>query len=186
MPNGRRSVGYILLIAVVATFLFLGAIVMRSPNTHDHIYPTLRPSYDRTPVGLIGPTDLDAITADLAPFKFPERQTVALGATGPAGDAPVAAEPVQVMLNTLEYAIDPSRVELAAGTPVELTVMNEGSQVHGIWIPDFGIKQNIRSGKTKEFTFTPEQVGRVRFECSYNLCGTPEEHAQMTGYFTVV
>lgn len=179
-----RTVGFTLLIAIVATFTMLGAIVVRNPDTHDHISKTLRPSYDRTPLDLIGPADLGTITADLPPFKFPE--AVALDAAGSGNDAPGAAEPVEIMLNTLEFAIDPSRVELQVGAPVELVVMNTGDQVHGIWIPDFGIKQDIRSGKTKKFTFTPERAGRVRFECSYNLCGTDEEHAQMTGYFMVV
>jgi heme/copper-type cytochrome/quinol oxidase subunit 2 len=91
----------------------------------------------------------------------------------------------QITFSQFEYGFDPARIELQVRVPVELTVANEGDQVHGIWIPDYAISDDIRSGKTKTFTFTPEETGRIRYTCSYNLCGTEDEHAQMKGFITV-
>jgi heme/copper-type cytochrome/quinol oxidase subunit 2 len=190
------------LVFVVVTSSLLSAVIVRSPQTHDHIARSLRHDYARTPLDSVEAADLPAILADLPEFSFPDLVKVA-AAQGPpaagetahtAGDEhnlaehATATQQLQMQTITLrqsEYGFDPDRVELQAGVPVELTVTNEGEQVHGIWVPDLAIMEDIRSGKTKVFTFTPEKAGRIPFTCSYNLCGTEEEHAQMKGFITV-
>ncbi len=110
------------------------------------------------------------------------------GEVNGAADSAVArqAQPQLVNLVEYEFGFDMDRIKVQAGVPVELSVTNEGDQVHGIWIPDLAIMDDIRSGKSKVFKFTPEKPGRFRFTCSYNLCGTEEEHAQMKGFIEVI
>ncbi|MEE8442159.1 MAG: cupredoxin domain-containing protein [Dehalococcoidia bacterium] len=197
-----RLIGFGGVAFVVVTASLLSTIVLRDPQTHDHIAASLRAGYDRTPLDSVGATNLPAILVDLPDFSFPAPPVVAAAPTGESnseathiadeeqsdGEEGIPTEEPQVQKITLrqfEFGFGPERIELAVGVPVELTVMNEGDQVHGIWIPDFAISEDIRSGKTKVFTFTPEEAARFRFTCSYNLCGTDEEHAQMKGFITV-
>lgn len=197
-----RVVGLSGLAFVVVISLLLSTVIIRGPQTHDHIAATLRDSYDRTPLDSIEDSDLTTILADLPEFSFPAQPVLVAapgvspinGAAHTAGDehseADHEAEAQQpqvrkLTLTQFEFGFDPSRVELQVGVPVELTVSNEGDQVHGIWIPEYAISADIRSGKSKTFLFTPEQSGRIRFTCSYNLCGTEEEHAKMSGFITV-
>lgn len=197
-----RMIGFGGMAFVVVTVSLLSAIVMCGPQTHDHIAASLRASYDRTPLDFVEASDLTTILVDLPEFSFPEPvQVVAVPPVPQAADMAhmpgdehspaehgIVAQELQVQKITLrqfEFGFAPDRIELQVGVPVELTVVNEGDQVHGIWIPDFALSDDIRSGKTKVFTFIPEKTGRIRFTCSYNLCGTEEEHAQMKGFITV-
>jgi heme/copper-type cytochrome/quinol oxidase subunit 2 len=183
-------VGFGGLAFVVVTALGLGTIIMRGPWTHDNIDPTLRESYARTPLDSVGEMDLVAVLKDLPEFSFPASSSfAAVSASGDSDEAAHTAsedaEPQKVTLVESEYQFEPARIELKAGAPVELTLKNEGKQVHGLWIPDFAIMDDVRSGKSKTFTFIPEKPGRYRHTCSYNLCGTDEEHARMKGFITV-
>lgn len=108
----------------------------------------------------------------------------------PAGVAPESAESRKTETQSIsviatEYAFEPGRIEAKAKVPVELHVKNEGEEGHGIWLPDFGIKGNIRAFKSHTFSFTPDAPGRYQFECSDKLCGTDEEHNQMTGFILI-
>jgi len=196
-----RLVGYGGMAFALVTALVLSGIIARSPRTHDHISNTLSDSYVRTSLDEVGPANLEAILADLPEFSFPRATYPATVPSVHAVDlahmpdeADIRAEPAitpdepevqRVTIRQFEYNLDPDRIELEVGVPVELTVINEGDQVHGIWIPEFAISQDVRSGKSKVFAFTPDKTGRIRFTCSYNLCGTEEEHAKMAGFITV-
>ncbi len=199
-----RMVGFGGLAFVVATSSLLSAVIVRSPQTHDHIASSLSPEYIRTSLDSIGPADLTAIIADLPRFSFPEPpQLVAASALFSASSAEGSGDqtaPVngtvestaqqqpkvqEIAFDQFEFEFSQERIELKVGVPVKLTLTNQGDQVQGLWIPEFAIMADIRSGKNKEFTFIPEKSGRFRFTCSYNLCGTEEEHAQMKGYIIV-
>jgi len=208
----ERIVPYGGLAFVVIASLLLMMIVLRSPDTHGHFWRVLPRDYNRTPVGDIGEADLRAILADLPPFAFPPPSKAAASApaaghdmagmesstsaqSGQAepqmagmdssGSAQRDADVQKITLTESEYAISPDRLALKVGVPVELTVTNTGKQAHGLWIPEFGIAEDIRSGKTKVFRFTPDKPGRIRYVCSYSLCGTEAEHARMVGFLTV-
>ena len=202
--TGERVVPRAVLGFVVVAPLVLATVIARSPDTHGHTWQTFHPDYARTPLDTVGEADLDRTLADLAPFSFPapprpqvaasvaDRAPAPAAMTGMPGmaamarPAPAAEAAVQkIALATSEYAIAPANLEVKAGVPVELTVTNEGKQVHGVWMPEFGIAQDIRPGKTQVFKFTPDKPGRFRYVCSYNLCGTDEQHARMVGFMTV-
>lgn len=183
---------------IVSAALGLVTIVARSPDTHGHFWHSVPATYTRTQVGAIAPADLPAILANLPPFAFPApNKPVAvvpqaghsmanMGSAAPAqSQAGTQADIQKITLTESEYGIEPARLTLKIGVPVELTVVNTGKQVHGIWIPEFGIAEDIRSGKTKVFRFTPDKPGRVRYVCSYSLCGTEEQHGKMVGFLTI-
>lgn len=185
-----RTVGYASMTFILVVPIILGTVIMRSPRTHDHISNTLRSGYTRTPLDNIEATDLDITLADLPRFSFaewsPPRSAGDEIVSRPDAESDTkATEVMKITMRQFEYGLDVDAVELKVGVPVELTVVNDGDQVHGIWIPDFAISDDLRSGKTKVFEFTPEKTGRIRFSCNYNLCGTDEEHAKMAGSFIV-
>lgn len=194
----EHIVPYAGMIVIVSAALGLVTIVARSPDTHGHFWHSVPATYTRTQVGEIAPADLPAILANLPPFAFPApnnavaaapqtRHSMAnMDAAAPAqGGAGQQADIQKITLTESEYGIEPARLTLKVGVPVELTVMNTGKQVHGIWIPEFGIAEDIRSGKTKVFRFTPDKPGRLRYVCSYSLCGTEEQHGKMVGFLTI-
>lgn len=189
---GARRFPYILLAAVVVAAVGLASVIVRNPDTHGHLWGSVPYAYHRTPVEEVPASDLKSVQAKLVPFSFPTPQSVqASGMAGMPGmedasQAAAGADTVQrVVLTQMEYGFDIPEVRLKPGVPVELVVVNVGKQVHGIWVPDFAISEEIRSGKTRTFKFTPKTAGRIRFTCSYNLCGTDEEHARMVGYFVI-
>lgn len=187
------------LVFVVAAALMLATIIARAPYTHGNLWRWLPSDYARTPVSVIGEVDLEAIVAELPPFEFPapsgaqQAQKTGNSTGGGHGEmggmaAPVDSGPAEVQKVTLtqkEFGFTPDRLTLKVGVPVELTLKNEGEQVHGLWIPEFGISDEVRKGRSEVFKFTPEKPGRIRYVCSYNLCGTEEEHARMVGFVTV-
>ena len=190
----ERIVPYGGLAFVVIASLLLMTIVLRSPDTHGHFWRVLPRDYTRTPVGDIGEADLRAILAELPPFAFPAPSRAAAGAPEGGHDmagmessasAQSGADVQKMTLTESEYAIAPDRLTLKVGVPVELTVANAGKQAHGLWMPEFGIAQDIRSGKTQVFRFTPDTPGRFRYVCSYSLCGTEAEHGRMVGFLSV-
>jgi len=194
----EHIVPYTGLTVIVSAALGLVTIVARSPDTHGHFWHSVPAAYTRTQVGAIDPADLPAILANLPPFAFPApNKAVAaapqaghnmanMGSTAPAQrEAGKQADIQKITLTEREYGIEPARLTLKVGVPVELTVVNQGKQVHGLWMPEFGIAEDIRSGKTKVFRFTPDKPGRFRYVCSYSLCGTEEQHGKMVGFLTI-
>lgn len=190
----ERMVPYGGLAFIVVAALTLATLIIRTPDTHGHLWRTLPADYDRTPVDDMAPADLQVVLADLPPFSFPKPEKVAARVeeagdkaadTGSAQVAAAEQEAQEAEIVQTEFAITPDRLTLKVGVPVEMTVKNEGKQVHGLWMPDFGIAEDIRSGRTEVFRFTPDKPGRFRYTCSYSLCGTEKQHAQMAGFLTV-
>jgi heme/copper-type cytochrome/quinol oxidase subunit 2 len=194
----EQIVPYTGVTVIVSAALALVTIVARSPDTHGHFWHSVPATYTRTQVGAIAPADLPAILANLPPFGFPAPDKVGaaashaghtmanMGSAAPAQSETGEQTDIQkITLTEREYGIEPTRLTLKMGVRVELTVVNHGKQVHGIWMPEFGIAEDIRSGKTKVFRFTPDKPGRFRYVCSYSLCGTEEQHGKMVGFLII-
>jgi plastocyanin len=79
----------------------------------------------------------------------------------------------------------PVELTLEKGVAVELTVVNTGNMPHGIWSTDLNINEDVRAGQTVVISFTPEEIGEFTFYCNDSQCGTPDQHASMTGSITV-
>lgn len=178
-----RIIGFVGMGFVALAALMLSVIIIRSPDTHHNLAPALRADYARSPTDSIEVAHLEDTLARLPEFTFPAPSPLTAADGDLAGSD--HGELHKITVRQFEFGYDPIQIELEAGASVELTVVNEGNQVHGIWIPELGISEDIRSGRSMTFTFVVEKAGRIRFGCNYSLCGSEEEHAQMDGEIVV-
>ncbi|WP_067931968.1 cupredoxin domain-containing protein [Alicyclobacillus kakegawensis] len=69
---------------------------------------------------------------------------------------------VRVVLR--DGSISPGRIAARAGQTVNLTVVNQGRQVHNLVIPDFYVfLPNLPAGGQTTASFTPDRPGRFPF-----------------------
>ncbi|GMA58606.1 plastocyanin [Alicyclobacillus sacchari] len=100
---------------------------------------------------------------------------VSLGAAGWLNV--VAAAPIQVTLR--DGQILPSAIDVDKGTTVQISVRNEGTQVHNFVIPDFYIfTQNLNPGESVDVSFVPDKTGHFRYYSDRQ--GVPEPGMQGT------
>ena len=60
-----------------------------------------------------------------------------------------------------------------------LEITNTGRMPHGIWVPELGINEGVRAGKTIYVELTPREKGEFMIRCSDPTCGTGEQHVGM-------
>ncbi len=115
------------------------------------------------------------------------RQIAALGLlallAGPApplrGQTPA---PRQITVIAKKYEFRPSRIELKAGEPVEITFRSEDTK-HGFSSKDLGLEKVIfTKDEPGVLRFTPEKPGTYRFKCA-RFCGLG--HPKMKGEIVV-
>jgi len=73
-------------------------------------------------------------------------------------------------------------LHVAIGQPVRL-VMTSEDVIHGFFVPEFRLKQDVLPGRYVTLWFTPTLVGQFHLFCS-QFCGT--DHAGMGGGVTVM
>lgn len=74
-----------------------------------------------------------------------------------------------------------TEVQVKAGQPVTLRLVNEDGYAHAFDIDEFDLHRPLAANESAEVVFTPEQAGRYRF-----YCGSPgHEAAGMTGTLVV-
>ena len=99
-----------------------------------------------------------------------------------------SAEQITIEASDWDFSMghnEPVALTLEKGVAVELTVVNVGNMPHGIWSQDLNINEDVRAGQTVVITFTPDEAGEFTFYCNDPQCGTPDQHASMTGSITV-
>jgi heme/copper-type cytochrome/quinol oxidase subunit 2 len=80
------------------------------------------------------------------------------------------------------YSFEPSRIELKAGEPVELTFVSEDTK-HGFACKQLGLEKVVFSrGQPAKVTFTPDRPGTYPFKCA-RFCGLG--HTKMKGEIVV-
>lgn len=94
-----------------------------------------------------------------------------------------AQEPARVYVRAERFSFTPSRIRVAEGQPLELTLASEDTQ-HGFWVRKLGINELIPArGKGElKLTLPPMKRGTYVFECS-RACGAG--HNQMRGTIKV-
>lgn len=73
-------------------------------------------------------------------------------------------------------------LHVALNQPVRL-VMTSQDVIHGFFVPDFRLKQDVVPGRYVTLWFDPDRAGTYRLYCS-QFCGT--DHAAMGGMVTVM
>jgi len=81
-----------------------------------------------------------------------------------------------------DYGIGTTELYLPVGKQVDLQ-MTSRDVIHGFFVPEFRLKQDIVPGRTVELRITPSVIGNYKVECS-QLCGS--NHAYMTAAVDVV
>ena len=74
---------------------------------------------------------------------------------------------------------NPNTITLTQGEAVTLEITNTGLMPHGIWVPELGINEGVRAGKTIYVELTPREKGEFMIRCSDPTCGTGEQHVGM-------
>jgi plastocyanin len=77
--------------------------------------------------------------------------------------APVAS--MEVTVSATEFSFDPDTIEVTAGEPVTITLINRGVVEHDITIDDLGIVIHANAGETVSETFTVP-AGEYHIHCS--------------------
>lgn len=92
--------------------------------------------------------------------------------------------PQSVVVSAVEpFAYNPSSVTVKKGTPVELTLKNDGVVAHDLHIDELGVKTaRINGGQETKVTFTPTTVGEYKMYCAE----PGHEAAGMVGTLIVV
>ncbi len=91
-------------------------------------------------------------------------------------------QPRRITVVAKKYEFQPSRIELKAGEPVEITFQSEDAK-HGFSCPDLNLpKVTYSKDHPETITVTPDKPGTYQFKCSH-LCGLG--HHRMKGEIVV-
>lgn len=119
----------------------------------------------------------------------PTTSTSAATPTSEAMPAPVektvTVDEDQLPLS-VQYSIDPQRLDLAVNVPVVLTFVNAGESEHDLVIEGLDVTfPAIAGGQSATLEFTPTQAGEYKMYCTIGG-GTPLSHEERGMAGTVV
>jgi plastocyanin len=94
---------------------------------------------------------------------------------------PVIPGADEVIVRARDFSFSPSTVTVDVGTPVNITLVNEGNVVHDLAIPELDLQVVAGPGGRASTGLTPERSNEYRFEC------TVPGHAQagMVGHLLI-
>ena len=93
-----------------------------------------------------------------------------------------AQEPRKITVTAKKYEFQPSRIELKAGEPVEITFQSEDTK-HGFECKELNLEKVVFDKDTPAMvTLTPEKPGTYEFKCA-KFCGMG--HSKMKGEIVV-
>lgn len=96
-------------------------------------------------------------------------------------NAPGETKKIEVLAR--KYAFEPSKIEVKAGEPVEITFRSTDTK-HGFACKELGLAKVVfTKDEPATVTFTPEKPGTYRFKCA-RFCGLG--HPKMKGEIVVV
>jgi cytochrome c oxidase subunit 2 len=91
-------------------------------------------------------------------------------------------EPKRIEVVAKKYSFEPSRIELKAGEPVEITFRSEDTK-HGFASKELGLEKVVFSkDQPAKVSFTPDKPGTYEFKCA-RFCGMG--HGKMKGEIVV-
>ena len=94
----------------------------------------------------------------------------------------LAQEPRKITVVAKKFEFQPSRIELKAGEPVEITFQSEDTK-HGFECKELNVAKVVfAKDKPETVTLTPEKPGTYKFKCA-RFCGLG--HGKMKGEIVV-
>ena len=80
------------------------------------------------------------------------------------------AEPVEgapeVTINAVDIDFKPAKIELQAGEPMNVTVVNDGNTLHDFTLDDADVHVNVEPGETKTTSLTIDEPGTYKAKCT--------------------
>ncbi|MCL6626724.1 cupredoxin domain-containing protein [Alicyclobacillus shizuokensis] len=105
---------------------------------------------------------------------------------GPFLQVPQVFAQTAVRVVLRDGAISPGQIEARVGQAVNLTVVNQGRQVHNLVIPDFYVfLPNLPAGGQTTASFTPDRSGRFPFYSDRLMQGKRVPEPGMRGTLVV-
>lgn len=98
-----------------------------------------------------------------------------------AGLAQAVAGPRVVQMTARRFVYEPTEIALKAGERVVVEIRSLDF-VHGMNIPDLGMRLDLMPGRVTRLEFQPQAPGVIDFVCD-NFCG--DGHEEMHGRFVV-
>ncbi len=121
-------------------------------------------------------------------MKGANRRRILQGALAAAGSAILragfaqgAGEPRVIEMTARRFAYEPNEIALKAGERVVVAIRSLDF-VHGMNIPDLGMRLDLMPGRVTRLELHPEAPGVIDFVCD-NFCG--DGHEAMHGRFVV-
>lgn len=92
-----------------------------------------------------------------------------------------------IKIEVTDWAWTPDVITIKSGETVTLELTNTGKMPHGIWIPELGINEGVRSGKTILVDIVaPSNPTEFTIKCNDPECGTMARHNDMVAILTVI
>jgi len=108
--------------------------------------------------------------------------TAVLGAATLAAAVKVTPPSEKVIpVKAKKFAFTPNEITVKKGEPLALELTSE-DRPHGFYLPDFGIRSEIKPGTIIRVRLTPEKTGKFGFACDV-FCGSG--HEEMSGTLIV-
>lgn len=80
-----------------------------------------------------------------------------------------SAEPIpgaaEIRVIATEFGFEPATLDLVAGEPVNIVLVNEGLLPHELGIKELEFHAHAEAGETVTVGFTPEETGEFEFGC---------------------
>ena len=73
---------------------------------------------------------------------------------------------VEIEIVATEWSFLPTVIALQMGEPVNLILVNDGSVIHDVSIPELGLHLHADPGETASGTLTPNTLGEFEFACT--------------------
>ena len=97
-----------------------------------------------------------------------------------AQEMPNNDQVIRISASTFEF--QPSEITVKRGVPVVLEVASKDRH-HGLKLPAFGLRVDIKPGAVQEVRFVPDKLGQFTFFCDV-FCG--DGHEDMSGIIRVI
>jgi heme/copper-type cytochrome/quinol oxidase subunit 2 len=91
------------------------------------------------------------------------------GHGGHGGEGHNSAEPIpgaaEIRVIATEFGFEPATLNLVAGEPVNIVLVNEGLLPHELGIKELELHAHAEAGETVTVGFTPDETGEFEFGC---------------------
>ena len=90
-----------------------------------------------------------------------------MGGWGASTGGPPIQGAAEVGVVAAEFAFSPNEITVAAGRPINLTLVNEGSVPHNLVVAELDLRVEAGPGQSSTAGFAPSEPGQYSIVCTY-------------------